>query len=180
MSGVSEVPMSGLPAVPMSGLPAVPMSGLPEVPMSGPRPFPPRVSAFTRPFWDALDQGRLITTRCAGCATVGFPPRNLCRSCWGRELPWIPLTGRGTLYSFTRVHVAPGAFRGDTPYAIGIVDLADGPRLMCRMIGEVSTADLDGPVEMVVLRYEDGPLFGARVWTGANAPPGAPTDRTPA
>jgi uncharacterized OB-fold protein len=62
------------------------------------------------------------------------------------------------------VHVAPGAFRGDTPYAIGIVDLADGgPRLMCRMVGEVGTPDLDGPVEMVALRYEDGPLFGARV-----------------
>jgi hypothetical protein len=34
---------------------------------------------------------------------------------------------------------------------------------MCRMVGEVGTPDLDGPVEMVALRYEDGPLFGARV-----------------
>jgi hypothetical protein len=31
------------------------------------------------------------------------------------------------------------------------------------MIGEVNTQHLDQPVEMLVLDYEDGPLFGARV-----------------
>jgi uncharacterized OB-fold protein len=76
---------------------------------------------------------------------------------------WLDLATHGALYSFTRVHVAPGAFRGDTPYAIGIVDLHQGPRLMCRMIGEVDTQHLDGPVEMLVLQYQDGPLFGAQV-----------------
>ncbi|HPU52549.1 MAG TPA: Zn-ribbon domain-containing OB-fold protein [Burkholderiaceae bacterium] len=139
------------------------MSLLPEVAMTGHRPFPPRVSGFTRPFWDALAVGRLITTRCMACRTLSFPPRNLCRACWGRSLKWIDLSPRGRLYSFTRVHVVPGAFSHDAPYAIGIVDLADGVRLMCRMIGEVGTADLDGPIEMAVLRYEDGPLFGARI-----------------
>ncbi|HYF61104.1 MAG TPA: Zn-ribbon domain-containing OB-fold protein [Burkholderiaceae bacterium] len=136
---------------------------LAEVAMAGPRPLAPRVSAFTRPFWDALAEGRLTTTRCRTCGRLGFPPRNLCRDCWGRDLEWATLSPRGTLYSFTRVHVVPGAFRADAPYAIGLVDLADGPRLMCRLVGEVGTGDLDGPVEMLVLRYEDGPLFGARV-----------------
>jgi uncharacterized OB-fold protein len=139
-----------------------PPAPMPEVPMAGPRPFPPRVSPFTRPFWDALGEGRLLTTRCGTCGSTGFPPRTLCRACWGRAMSWTGLATRGTLYSFTRVHVAPAAFRGDTPYAIGIVDLVDGPRLMCRMVGEVGAPDLDGPVEMVVLRYDDGPLFGAR------------------
>ena len=77
-------------------------------------------------------------------------------------MSWVDLAPQGTLYSFTRVHVAPGAFRSDTPYAIGIVDLQAGPRLMCRMIGEIGVQHLDHPVQMVVLDYEDGPLFGAR------------------
>jgi hypothetical protein len=34
---------------------------------------------------------------------------------------------------------------------------------MCRMIGEVGTQHLDQPVQMLVLDYDDGPLFGARV-----------------
>jgi uncharacterized protein len=136
---------------------------MPEVRMQGPRPFPPRVSAFTQPFWEALGRGRLVTTQCGACASRSFPPRNLCRHCWSQSLRWVDLSPVGTLYSFTRVHVAPARFRADTPYAIGIVDLADGVRLMCRMVGEVDATDLDGTVEMVVLEYDDGPLFGARV-----------------
>ncbi len=139
------------------------MSTLPEFTMTGARPFPPRVSAFTRPFWEALAQGRLITTRCTACGTLSFPPRNLCRECWSRNLEWVPLAPHGRLYSFTRVHVVPGAFSADAPYAIGIVDLADGVRVMCRMMGEVSAAHLDGPAQMALLRYDDGPLFGATV-----------------
>ncbi|HOA94798.1 MAG TPA: Zn-ribbon domain-containing OB-fold protein [Quisquiliibacterium sp.] len=138
-------------------------SSMPVVDMPGNRPFAPRVSGFTRPFWDALGAGRLCTTRCADCGAFGFPPRNLCRTCWSRTVRWVELAPHGRLYSFTRVHVVPGAFAGDAPYAIGIVDLADGVRLMCRMLGEVTADHLDRPVEMVVLRYDDGPLFGARV-----------------
>jgi len=142
--------------------------GLPDLPMPGARPFPPRVSPFTRPFWDSLADGRLITTRCADCGAWSFPPRDPCRHCWSRAVRWTPLRPQGVLYSFTRVHVAPEAFRQDAPYAIGLVDLVDGVRLMCRLVGEVSVDALDGPVAMVVLRYDDGVLFGARV--GAAGP----------
>ena len=140
------------------------MKLLPVVSMepAAPRPFPPRVSGFTRPFWDALAQGRLITTRCATCGTLGFPPRNVCRACWGRGLSWVPLASTGTLYSYTRVHVAPEAFRGAGPYSIGLIDLDDSVRLMCRLLGDPTPDDLDRRVEMVVLAYADGPLFAAR------------------
>lgn len=138
------------------------MSRLPEIRLPGPRPFPPRESAFTRPFWQALADGRWVGTRCPACGRVGFPPRPHCRACWHREVRWVDLPTRGRLYSFTRVHVVPGAFQSQAPYAIGIVDLDGGPRLMARLVGEVSAADLDAPVHLVVLRYDDGPLFGAR------------------
>lgn len=138
------------------------MSELPRIHMPGPRPFAPRVSAFTRPFWEALEAGRLITTRCAGCGRLSFPPRNVCRTCWGTDLRWLALPAQGSLYSYTRVHVAPSAFRGDTPYAIGIIDLEQGPRLMCRLIGPIDTQDLDCGMQMVVLQFDDGPLFAAQ------------------
>lgn len=139
------------------------MNRLHEVRMSGDRPFAPRVSAFTRPFWTGLADGQLRTTCCDACGVISFPPRNLCRACWARDVRWIDLSPSGRLYSFTRVHVVPGAFATDAPYAIGIVDIDRGPRLMCRMVGEVSADDLDSPVQMLVLRYDDGPLFGACV-----------------
>ena len=139
------------------------MSGLPVIRMQGARPFPPRVSAFSRPFWDGLADARLRSTRCRVCEVFSFPPRNLCRACWSRDLDWVDLPVRGVLYSFTRVHVVPAAFAADAPYAIGVVDLDDGPRLMCRLIGAVDASRLGQPVDMLVLQYDDGPLFGARV-----------------
>jgi uncharacterized OB-fold protein len=138
------------------------MSDMPRIQMPGLRPFAPRVSAFTRPFWEALGTGRLLTTGCTGCGRLSFPPRNLCRTCWSTDLHWRALPAQGSLYSFTRVHVAPSAFRSDTPYAIGIIDLAQGPRLMCRLVGPIDTQDLDQTMQMVVLQYDDGPLFAAQ------------------
>lgn len=138
------------------------MNRLPTIRMPGERPFAPRVSAFTRPFWDGLADGCLRSTRCPICGVFSFPPRNLCRGCWRRDLTWSPLPTRGTLYSFTRIHVVPAAFSAQAPYAIGIVDLDQGPRLMCRLVGDIDTGHLGGPMEMLVLQYDDGPLFGAR------------------
>ncbi len=135
---------------------------MPIVRRSGRRPFPPRVSIFTRPFWDALGEGRLITTRCAGCDRLSFPPKPVCRDCWSQDFAWHDLQPKGVLYSFTRVHVVPRAFVADGLYDIGIVDLTDGVRMMCRLMGEVSQFAPDAPVEMVVPMYDDGPLFAAR------------------
>lgn len=135
---------------------------MPLVQREGSRPFPPRVSSFTRPFWDALGDGRLITTRCAGCQRLSFPPKPVCRECWSQEFTWHDLQPNGVLYSFTRVHVVPRAFVADGLYDIGIVDLVDGVRMMCRLMGDYSRFAPDVAVEMVVPMYDDGPLFAAR------------------
>jgi uncharacterized protein len=135
---------------------------LPEVRMPGPRPFPPRESTFTLPFWRGLNEGRLLSTRCKSCSQQSFPPRNLCRACWSTSLEWVDLSSTGKLYSFTRVHVAPQAFSSDAPYAIGIIDLDGGPRLMCRLLGEIQPENMGATMQMLVLQYDDGPLFGAR------------------
>ncbi len=139
------------------------MERLPEVQMQGPRPFPPRVSGFTQPFWRGLNAGRLLCTRCKTCGQQSFPPRNLCRACWSTSLEWVELSTTGKLYSFTRIHVAPQAFRSDAPYSIGIIDLERGPRMMCRLIGEIRPEHMGASMSMLVLLYDDGPLFGARL-----------------
>ena len=128
----------------------------------GSRPFPPRVSAFSRPFWDALNEGRLTSTSCNNCGRLSFPPKPVCRACWSTEIVWRNVATGGTLYSFTHIGVLPGAFVNDGLHDIGIVDLADGLRLMCRLYGDYETLRPDMPVEMLVLMYDDGPLFAAR------------------
>jgi len=124
------------------------------------RPYPPRITAFTRTFWDALREGRLLTTECEACHAYTFPPKAFCPHCWGRDMRWSALSGRGRLYSSTSVHAAPAAFRQQAPYRVGIVDLVEGPRIAVGLWGEPPPA-LDAPVQIIVLDYTDGPLFVA-------------------
>ena len=139
-----------------------PPSRLEIVRRPGARPFPPRVSTFTRPYWDALSVGRLITSCCVGCGRLSFPPKSVCRECWSEAVAWQDLLPTATLYSYTRLHIVPGAFRADAPYDIGIVDLADGLRLMCRIMPGTAELKPDIPVTMLVLMHDDGPLLAAR------------------
>lgn len=136
---------------------------LPQMTVARTQSYPPRVSEFTQVFWNSLRQGRWQTTCCQDCGRQTFPPKPVCPHCWSPRVAWKPLAATGTLYSWTRIHAAPTAFTGETPYAVGIVDLADGLRLACRL-AETEGVDLavGQPVEMIVLQYEDGPLFAAR------------------
>lgn len=136
---------------------------LPSVKMNGDRPLAPRVTAFTARFWEALAAGQLLATRCGDCDRCSFPPKEICPACLGANTAWIELGGRGLLYSVTRVHAGPACFAGDIPYSIGIVDSDEGLRLVTRLVGDVGPEHLDVPVEFVVTRYRDGPLFAARL-----------------
>lgn len=138
------------------------------VPVAGTRAYPPRRSAFTQTFWDALRDGLWQTTCCEACEKATFPPRPVCPHCWSDRVTWRALGARGTLYSWTRVHAAPAAFAREAPYAVGIVDLDEGVRLACRLV-EAEGVELEPglTMEMLVLQYEDGPLFAARPIRGA-------------
>jgi uncharacterized OB-fold protein len=132
---------------------------LPFIDVASVRPWPPRISAFTKPFWDALCDGRLITTRGRTSGRLTFPPKPFCPHNWGREVEWVELSGRGKLYTQTVIHATPAAFIGEAPIRNGIVDLEEGLRVAARILGEPA---LDAAVECVVLRYTDGPLFAFR------------------
>lgn len=132
------------------------------VSVSGQRPFAPRVSDFTQRFWLSLAEGRFETTVCKECGQAGFPPRPICRYCWSQSMHWRPVATTGHLYTFTRIHVAPRAFVALSPYAIGLVDLEDGLRLMCGILNDDNPLEIGSPVRMVAVCHEDGPLFAAR------------------
>ena len=96
---------------------------LPIINLDRTRSYPPRVSEFTYRFWSSLREGLFETTSCRDCARTTFPPKPFCPHCWSKNLTWVPLSGRGRLYSQTVIHAAPAVFRAETPYRVGIVDL---------------------------------------------------------
>jgi uncharacterized OB-fold protein len=87
---------------------------------------------LTWPFWDAAARGELVVQRCASCGRHQLYPRPFCLGCDGDELTWVCSPGTGTVYSRTVVHVqvAPDL---DPPYAVGVVELDEGPRLTANL-----------------------------------------------
>ena len=136
---------------------------LATIEMPSVRAYPPRVSAFTQPFWQGLADGRWTTTRCSACRHVTFPPKAVCPQCWSTDHEWIEIGARGSVYSWTRIHAAPTVFAAEAPYSVCIVDLDCGIRLACKLIDDAGSPPRIGmPVEIVRLHYEDGDLFAAR------------------
>lgn len=96
----------------------------------------PEVDDFTRPYWQAAAEGRLLLRRCraAGCGAAHHYPREFCPYCWSEDVDWEPAGGQGILYTWSVVHrndLPP--FGGRVPYVAAVVDLAEGPRMMTEL-----------------------------------------------
>lgn len=91
---------------------------------------PPRASAETAPYWDALAAGDLLLPWCRSCDRAFFPPRAVCPRCWGDDLSWRRSRGRGRIVVAAVVH-RPGhaAFRADGHYTIAVVELEEDVRI---------------------------------------------------
>ena len=136
---------------------------LESIPVARTRAYPPRVSAFTQPFWEGLRAGKWQSTCCEACGKSTFPPKPVCPHCWSDRMAWKDLPVRGTLYSWTRIHSAPKVFVDEAPYTVCVVDLDNGLRFATRLVEKPGKDFQCGmPVELVVLQYEDGPLLGSR------------------
>ena len=117
----------------------------------------PEITEELRPFFAAARESRLVVQRCKGCGQLRFPPRPLCSHCLGREAEWIPVSGRGVLYSFNVMHQVyhPG-FAPEVPYPVVLVELEEG----CRMLSNLVDCPRDQlriglPVEVVFEKIND-------------------------
>ena len=89
----------------------------------------------THEFWEALGQGKFITTKCARCGRVSFPPQADCPSCMGGEFTWVELGRDATLVTYTRVQVTPASFADGGPYVIAIGELGNGLKVLAWLEG---------------------------------------------
>ena len=111
----------------------------------------PQVTPEMRPFWDAARRHELVVQRCRGCGTHRFPARDLCSRCLSREAEWVPVTGRGRVFSWATMHQVyhPG-FAAEVPYAVVVVELDEGARLVSNLVGCAPAEIVAGmPVEVV-------------------------------
>jgi uncharacterized OB-fold protein len=70
----------------------------------------------------------LAGNRCNACGQVYFPRAALaCLNCLEKKLEDVVLSRKGTLCSYTVVHMPASGFQ--PPYAVGFVDLPEGVRV---------------------------------------------------
>jgi uncharacterized OB-fold protein len=94
---------------------------------------------------------RLEAARCDGCGTVAFPPRVVCPKCRGTKHATVALRPEGKVVTWTVIHVGPSSHKHEVPYALAVVELADGPRITCQVV------DVDPPRSRPACRYGSVP-----------------------
>ena len=98
--------------------------------------YTPNPSGFSAEFYAHCARGELRFQRCASCRAWRHPPRVACPGCGSESWAWEASSGRGTLFSWTVTHqpLAPG-FADDVPYAVVVVELEEGVRLVSGLRG---------------------------------------------
>jgi len=94
-----------------------------------PRPLCDPASA---PFYEAARGGRLLLAYCEHCRRYEQPGARTCPVCLG-QLGWRQASGRGAVFSFVVFHRAlHPAF--EVPYAVCMIELEEGPRIVGELI----------------------------------------------
>jgi uncharacterized OB-fold protein len=119
--------------------------------------FTPNPDGLVAEFYRHLADGALRLQRCDACGTWRHPPRVLCGHCGAGDWQWTPVSGRGALYTWTITHqMLFPPFADDLPYAVVVVELEEGPRLVTAIRGvEPSDLRLGLAVELRIARVSD-------------------------
>lgn len=117
----------------------------------------PTPDADSVAYWQGLSDGKLLLQHCADCGHVQFYQQAFCRQCGADRLVHRAASGRGKVHSFSVVHRAPGpAFKQDAPYAVLLVELEEGPRMISSLVeADPMAVAFDMPVELVCERIDD-------------------------
>ena len=108
----------------------------------------------------------LIGEVCPHCESKIFPPRDVCPECSGEaRIPYV-FSGRGEVYSFTRMVNAPSGFEEQAPYTVALIKLVEGPIVTAQLtdLGE-NKVEIGMPVEMITRKLRsDGDERGMLIY----------------
>ena len=116
----------------------------------------PKATPETLPFWEGLQQGKLMIQRCRACGPY-FYPRPFCPACFSWDVEWFQASGKGKLYSFVVNH-RPPRYMGEEPFVIAVVELDEGPRMMSVLTGvepDPAVIKCDMPLQIEYAKLTD-------------------------
>jgi uncharacterized OB-fold protein len=116
----------------------------------------PTPTPETEHYWAGTKLGELRIQRCEACSQYYFYPRPSCPNCGSLDVVWVVASGRATLHTYLISHRAAPGFEDNVPYAIAVVQLAEGPRMMTNIV------DIENTPENLVLDMELEVVFEDR------------------
>ena len=90
----------------------------------------PEPDELSKPFWDAVNERRLVVQNCKDCDTLQYPPRPTCQDCGSETLEWKETSGRGHISTYVvmqDIHLARRT--PDQPFNLAFITLDDDPRI---------------------------------------------------
>ena len=138
--------------------------------MNKPGEFPYPIPEFAaKYYWEACNRREFQMQRCTACARYRWMPGELCPYCDSADLVWTPLSGRGTVSTWTVVtHPVHPAAVAQVPYIVVEVEIEEQPGL--RVISTLVEIDpeeitIGVPVEVEFREHSSGqklPVFKPR------------------
>jgi len=122
--------------------------------------IPAKPGYFTVPD-DPAAPPEVIVSRCKDCDEYFFPKRLVCAKCMSRDTEETTVRARGTLYSYTFVHIplfGSTKIEQQDGYGMGQVDLPEGPRVQLPLAGKQEEFEVGQQVvgELMTMREQDG------------------------
>jgi uncharacterized OB-fold protein len=115
----------------------------------------PQVTRELKPFFDGAREHKLMIQKCAKCGALRFPAAPLCLACDSDQASWVPVSGRGEVFSFTIMHRAyhPAI---KVPYTLAVIALKEGATITSNVVDiEPSKVKCGMPVEVVFEKLND-------------------------
>ncbi|MCU1693310.1 MAG: 3-ketoacyl-CoA thiolase [Frankiales bacterium] len=119
----------------------------------------PRLTPESAFFWTSGADGTLSFLRCGACGLYLHPPTPQCRRCGSEDVAPTPVSGRGTLWSYTTSHqkLLPDV---EVPYTVALVALEeqDDLHLTSRLVG-IAPDDVRIGMPLRVVFEQHGEVF---------------------
>ncbi|MER6777563.1 MULTISPECIES: bifunctional MaoC family dehydratase N-terminal/OB-fold nucleic acid binding domain-containing protein [unclassified Streptomyces] len=124
----------------------------------------PVVNRDNQGFWDGVADHELLIQRCTACATLRFPWLPGCNACASLDWDTVEASGAGTVFSYVVMHHPPfPAFTAHEnpaaaggPYAVALVELAEGVRMVSNITGvPYDKVRIGMPVQLEFLRVDE-------------------------
>lgn len=117
-----------------------------------PKPMP-----WSKGFWDAAAQGRLVLKACLDCGHVDHPPYLYCTKCGSTNSQWRPASGKAQLVAYAvNTYGVPAAFIESLPYVLAIIELPEGPRMISNIVDCAHDELRNGMTLEVVFEPQEG------------------------